>query len=648
MEEEVLFKVELNQGMAFTNLERFKKGIVETKQEQNQLNKAFKDGNVTLDEYVAESVRLEQILKKETQAYNQLTKQVQGHESQTDKLIKSNKELAASNNKISSGFQSMAGNINIAGTNVGGLIGQFSAFLNPLTAVGAGVSALATAYFSTGRGAQDLEQIQFRLQATMEVLSNKVADFVDILKDSESPLGGFIDSLWESSTAAKALTLVWKATIGDQVDALAGIKDQLDDLNEARAVAQTKFNNLLDDNSTIQADILEAETKYIDKQDKLQLMRDNINNAFKETLSIKQKEVELLNQVLEVNKNDEATRRKINAINLEISQEERKREKLLAGVQKTTDNIEETERKRLAAVSAIEEKERLILEHKNAQIDTEEVSPIEFADLEIDAIARKTEAEIGYAMAVNQLSLNTDSLSSAIAKKNKVTEDGIKATTAAAKSDKDRTTGLMILSQALGGVATLFKENTIANKVFSAAQAGINSFLAGTQVLRDEKLPTFAKIPAMIAVIGAGLAQQVNILKTAFADGGLVGMLQGFAGGGALSGTRINSSHGRPIRRSNGDNILATVKSGEVILNERQQAMLGGSRTFKAIGVPGFADGGSTSLTASSIARSSESRSASREIFEAISRIKPVVTVEDINLGQQRVDVIDSMAQIIA
>lgn len=37
-----------------------------------------------------------------------------------------------------------------------------------------------------------------------------------------------------------------------------------------------------------------------------------------------------------------------------------------------------------------------------------------------------------------------------------------------------------------------------------------------------------------------------------------------------------------------GDNVLAYVKPGEVILNQEQQARLGGARTFASIGVPGF------------------------------------------------------------
>src|SRR3546814_6188165 len=34
------------------------------------------------------------------------------------------------------------------------------------------------------------------------------------------------------------------------------------------------------------------------------------------------------------------------------------------------------------------------------------------------------------------------------------------------------------------------------------------------------------------------------------------------------------------------------LKTGEVVLNEKQQRRLGGDATFKAIGVPGFATGG--------------------------------------------------------
>lgn len=73
---------------------------------------------------------------------------------------------------------------------------------------------------------------------------------------------------------------------------------------------------------------------------------------------------------------------------------------------------------------------------------------------------------------------------------------------------------------------------------------------------------------------------------------------QQFAGSGKvkpLYAGRITALPNIPTQ-PNGDNVLATVKPGEVILNEVHQRMLGGAKTFRAIGVPGFADGGLVSL----------------------------------------------------
>lgn len=82
---------------------------------------------------------------------------------------------------------------------------------------------------------------------------------------------------------------------------------------------------------------------------------------------------------------------------------------------------------------------------------------------------------------------------------------------------------------------------------------------------------------------------------------------QKFAGGGKVlpmfaDGGAVDVPNGRITTRPNiatqpnGDNVFATVKTGEVILNEDQQKRLGGARTFASIGVPGFAAGGFTGL----------------------------------------------------
>ena len=66
---------------------------------------------------------------------------------------------------------------------------------------------------------------------------------------------------------------------------------------------------------------------------------------------------------------------------------------------------------------------------------------------------------------------------------------------------------------------------------------------------------------------------------------------QPLATGGVITGRRVNDSPNVPTQPS-GDNVLAVVKRGEVVLNERQQQRLGGYQTFRSIGVPGFAGGG--------------------------------------------------------
>lgn len=69
---------------------------------------------------------------------------------------------------------------------------------------------------------------------------------------------------------------------------------------------------------------------------------------------------------------------------------------------------------------------------------------------------------------------------------------------------------------------------------------------------------------------------------------------QKFYRGGAVraySGERIRGQANAPTQFG-GDNIMAYLKAGEVVLNQEQQQRLGGAPTFAKIGVPGFAGGG--------------------------------------------------------
>lgn len=109
------------------------------------------------------------------------------------------------------------------------------------------------------------------------------------------------------------------------------------------------------------------------------------------------------------------------------------------------------------------------------------------------------------------------------------------------------------------------KRQAKADKARAITESIVNTAVAVTKVI--------ANPIAAIAVGIAGAAQTALIAAQKFATGGVVGK-------------------GNIPAQPNGDNVLATVKTGEVVLTETQQAALGGAPALAAAGVPGFADGG--------------------------------------------------------
>ena len=120
-------------------------------------------------------------------------------------------------------------------------------------------------------------------------------------------------------------------------------------------------------------------------------------------------------------------------------------------------------------------------------------------------------------------------------------------------------------------------------KAIAIIQSIINTALAVTRAFAT------SGIAGAIAVGIAGAAQTAIIAAQPLAKGGVVGKLGGeivqFAGGGMVT------SKGNIKPLSNGDNVLATLKTGEVVLNQDQQRRIGYS-TLKAAKIPNFALGG--------------------------------------------------------
>jgi TP901 family phage tail tape measure protein len=130
------------------------------------------------------------------------------------------------------------------------------------------------------------------------------------------------------------------------------------------------------------------------------------------------------------------------------------------------------------------------------------------------------------------------------------------------------------------------KKNASAIKTFEAANVVVSGYAEVADIFRST-----AKFGPAGWAVATGRALLAG-LRTA---GALAKInAQQFFGGGQVKRMPAGRVSGHPNipTQPGGDNMLATLKVGEVVLNENQQSLLGGPATFRAIGVPGFDAGG--------------------------------------------------------
>lgn len=160
------------------------------------------------------------------------------------------------------------------------------------------------------------------------------------------------------------------------------------------------------------------------------------------------------------------------------------------------------------------------------------------------------------------------------------------------------------------------------NKQVQSALTLISTYFSAQKAFESQFLPIPTPDSPVRGAAAAIFAVLQGVQRVA-----AINEIKGFAKGGL-----ITSGFGTPISRSNGDNILATVKTGEVILNKSQQAALGGSRTFARIGVPGFATGG----LVGDIARASENSINMQSSLESLTQMKFYLAYTEFNEGQKK------------
>jgi hypothetical protein len=231
---------------------------------------------------------------------------------------------------------------------------------------------------------------------------------------------------------------------------------------------------------------------------------------------------------------------------------------------------EEAEKKREEA-----KKEQKAIDLENQRIIDEEKFTNEF-DLQLAREEIKYQAEIA---AAEKTGASTDLITKKHAQvQQKIEEDKEKAKVQA-------------FTSAIGDIAQLLGESTAAGKAAAIAQATINTYLGVTAVLSaksvlPEPAGSIAKIAQAGVILATGLQNVTRIAST---------KVPSRASGGAIPTLRsgvIDNGANLSVPLSNGDDTLAYVKQGEMILNEEQQRRAGGSMFFRSLGVPSFAAGG--------------------------------------------------------
>lgn len=231
MEETVLLNFQIDQGQAEKELIAVNKAILNNKEAAQELNKAYKAGELTQEEYVKENIILQQHLKKNQQQSQVLTKVINSESNSRDRLklkvsqltkeydnlnletaegIKRadqlEKELSQLNQQLTKGnkaaglfkneignypdaFKNAASSIKVAGTSVGDIGSKLTAFLNPVTAAVGVVTALVGAYAKSAEGSRDLHLATDQLSTGFQLALNSYGEFVKKLtKDEEDGL----------------------------------------------------------------------------------------------------------------------------------------------------------------------------------------------------------------------------------------------------------------------------------------------------------------------------------------------------------------------------------------------------------------------------------------------------------------------------
>lgn len=538
IEKTALLTFEVDQQAAERDLVQTEKNILAVKRQQAELNKEYKAGKVTEDEYVKSNIKLQQSLKKEVDQKNvlnrtlatesnsrnamrqrvaELTKEYNNLNEKTDVGAKRSKELTAEltklNKKLNEGskeagsFKDNIGNYpqqlgeaakgaNVAGVSIGDLSSKFNGANLAAGATVGILTGLVSLYASSTVGARDFAFAQSQLSKATGLVADGLASLVSNGKDGEGLFSSIVSRLLDTIPA-----------LGTISKAMAAIEQNLKDIEISRAFAAgfakddekraELFRRIRDDEEESFEIRLEA-SKQID---------DILARSGERTVTVIKAQIEAIKGSTIGYENNRDAQLQVAQLTGEIADKEEE----ITG--KLTENVKL--RKTLTdQIAALARANRRQVDN----VDTSTENPLEGAfPVQLDN-ELKQQADFNKRIAAMQ----KEAANEAIRQKNREAEAKAALNKIIAEQE------LATISGFLGAAMALFDEQSAEYKAFATFQTLISTYSTAQKAYEAAFVPPTVASPALGAAnvaiaVAQGLANIAAINGVQFAEGGFTG-----------------------------------------------------------------------------------------------------------------------------
>lgn len=639
MTETIILDFQIDQSQAITQLKQTEKAIIALKDEQRDLNKAYKEGEISQDEYIEENLKLQQQIKKETdqkktlvksletesnsrnamrQRVRQLTQEYDNLNQETAEGKQRSQQLAAEIKKLNTeinkgskdagnfkdnighyndGLKEAALNTDVMGQSVGGLGGQIASLANPITGAVAVLGALTAAYAQSATGARDLAFAQGVLSAGTQILVDQFGELISTGEEGEGLFStlasGLVAYVAGFDAAAIARFNAQQKILLQQLEISAAFAQGAAKESERQAELQRRIRD--DETNT-----LEERLEAVEKIDGVML------SSAQRTITVIKAQIEAIkNSTLNYDLNREA-QLQVAQLTAEIADKE----------EEVTGKLTENYNARQAILQAMrdqnEEARRL------AEADRRASSPAVAAPLDTAALQNEVDTRLSIQQNAADAELRVKGrLVKDIDKLNKQQADNeaARARQSADFAIDQQQRQLNATQDTIAAIGSLFEEESAAYKALAISQNFIDTYRAATAALAPPPTgagPLFGPILAAATII-AGTANASRI--AGFAEGGFTG-----------SGSHKDKS---------GHRVAGIVHANEYVVPEWQVKHPAYSSMVSSLEMgrlKGYADGG---LVAQGVTQPINQELALSNALKNMPQ--PVVSVKEITRSQDRV-----------